>query len=107
VSIFGDFAASAEAHAKLLGGQNNAEDIKDGELAIAVMDRGWVFVGFITKLSNERIRVDCCHNIHKWGTERGLGQIALDGPTQETLLYPCAPVVGKPLFLIKASDSWL
>ena len=30
--------------------------------------------------------------IRKWGTTRGLGEIALSGPTQETVLDPCGAV---------------
>ena len=71
------------------------------------MDRGWVFVGFITKLNDNKIRLDCCHNIHRWGTTQGLGEIALEGPTKNTILYPSAPIVGTPIFLLKTSDKWL
>jgi hypothetical protein len=83
------------------------QDHKDGDFVIAVMDRGWVFVGFITNLPNERIRLDCCYNIHHWGTDKGLGQLAVYGPREETKLYEAGVIYGKPIFIMSADiDKW-
>lgn len=104
-SVFGKFAASQEMEKILSGDHLPFKDVKNGELAIVVLDRGWVFVGFVTHLEDERIRIDCCYNVHKWGAERGLGQIAVEGPTSETILYPAGPVYGKPIFLMGVNEE--
>lgn len=107
-SVFSDYNATIAAEKHLLNNQTNPlEDVQNGDLVIAVMDRGWVFIGFIMQLNNGKIRLDCCHNIHRWGTTKGLGEIAINGPTSETQLHPCEPIYGTPIFLMKASDKWL
>jgi len=53
--------------------------------AIVVADRGWVFVGDVEH-DGVWCRIRNARNIRRWGTERGLGQIAKDGPTESTVL---------------------
>ena len=64
----------------------------DGEIKIVLLQRGWVMVGVF-----ERNGSDCqLHKasvIRKWGTTKGLGQIANDGPTNETVLDKCHGIV--------------
>lgn len=54
-------------------------------IKIAVLQRGWVAVGRF-----ERTGSDCTlHDasvIRVWGTTKGLGEIALGGPTRKTVL---------------------
>ena len=107
MKAFRDHLIAIEAAKHLLNDVSVNRDVTNGDLVIAVMDRGWVFVGFITLLNDDRVRLDCCHNIHRWGTTQGLGEIAISGPTIDTELKPCEPIFGKPIFLIKASDKWL
>jgi hypothetical protein len=57
--------------------------------AIVVLDRGFVYVGTTTIEGN--CCVICCvienaRNIRVWGTTRGLGELALNGPTSKTKL---------------------
>ena len=56
-----------------------------GNIRIVILQRGWVMVG-----NFERNGSDCkLHNasvIRKWGTSKGLGEIASDGPTSSTVL---------------------
>lgn len=54
-------------------------------LAIIVLDRGWVFIGRIEKLPNE-VRIEHAGCIRRWGTSKGIGQLALEGPTSNTLV---------------------
>lgn len=52
---------------------------------IAILQRGWIFVGeYIQEGSACRLENAFC--IRTWGTEKGLGQIALGGPTGDTEL---------------------
>lgn len=64
----------------------------DSTVKIVILQRGWVMVGRL-----ERNGSDCkLHDasvIRKWGTTRGLGEIAEGGPTRETKLDKCNGVV--------------
>jgi hypothetical protein len=53
--------------------------------AIAVLDRGFVYVGDCVD-DGEWCVISNAKNIRYWGTERGLGQLALEGPTEKTKL---------------------
>jgi hypothetical protein len=89
-----------------IGGSSLAP-YKDGDLIIAVMDRGWVFVGLVTKLDGGEVRLDESYNVHRWGTTKGLGEIALNGPTSETVLNPAGTVYGKPILVFSTDiDKW-
>lgn len=53
--------------------------------AIAVLDRGFVYVGKVEH-DGEWCVITDARNVRYWGTERGLGQLALEGPTDKTRL---------------------
>lgn len=53
--------------------------------AIAVLDRGFVYVGDCV-YDGDTLTITNARNIRYWGTERGLGQLALEGPTDKTKL---------------------
>lgn len=57
----------------------------DGDIKIVILQRGWNMIGRFVRNGN-----DCkLHNaavIRKWGTSRGLGEIASGGPNPETKL---------------------
>lgn len=55
--------------------------------AIIVADRGFVYVGD-SRVDDQFAIVNNARNIRYWGTERGLGQLALEGPTDKTKLDP-------------------
>jgi len=59
----------------------------NGEIRIVVLSRGWIYIGkcYCTDLG-QTFRIDQAYNIRRWGTERGLGQIAINGPTENTVL---------------------
>lgn len=62
---------------------------------IIVADRGWVFVGHVTREENGDITITDCQNIRIWGTDSdkpGLGWLALHGPTDKTKLDDCGTV---------------
>ena len=54
---------------------------------IVILQRGWVFIGNLSKQGNQYFLTDA-NNIRKWGTTKGLGEIALNGPTDKTILDP-------------------
>jgi hypothetical protein len=52
---------------------------------ILIADRGWVYVGQPV-LQKDQIIVSTAFNVRRWGTASGLGELALQGPTKETIL---------------------
>jgi len=64
------------------------------EKRIVIVQSGWVFVGDKTAAPHvlSTIRLENASVIRVWGTERGLGQLALYGPQKDTILDPCGTV---------------
>lgn len=58
---------------------------------IVILQRGWIFVGLMTRKGNECQLTDAS-TIRNWGTTKGLGEIADGGPTGSTKLDPCPTV---------------
>ena len=58
---------------------------------IVILTYGWVMIGEYD-LSDTTVRLTNASVIRKWGTERGIGQIAISGPTKDTILDPCGTV---------------
>ncbi len=54
-------------------------------IRIVVMDKSFVSVGVYSRVA-DGVVLENAHVIRRWGTERGLGQIAQDGPTSSTIL---------------------
>lgn len=63
-----------------------------GDIKIVILQRGWVMVGRL-----ERKESECkLHNasvIRVWGTTKGLGELAINGPLSNTKLDKCGGVV--------------
>ncbi len=55
--------------------------------AIVVCDRGFVLVGNISTDDNY-LTIYNCSNVRRWGTSRGLGELATNGPLENTKLDP-------------------
>ncbi len=55
------------------------------EVKITILQRGWVFVGRFSK-EGSACKLTDAHNIRTWGTTKGLGEIAENGPTDTTKL---------------------
>ena len=74
---------------------------------IVIAQRGWIFVGDVTRAENEVV-IENAAVVRRWGTTRGLGQIASEGPTPHTILDPCPTVRIHPLSVVAAMDcaSW-
>lgn len=56
---------------------------------IFVVDSGWVFSGMIEDETNDVLKVTDAKVVAVWGTTRGLGELAKNGPTANTKLHPC------------------
>jgi len=56
-----------------------------GDIKIVILQRGWVMVGRLNRQGNDCTLSDASV-IRVWGTTKGLGEIALGGPTSSTKL---------------------
>jgi len=73
---------------------NPAKKIGEPIKAIVVVEAGWVLIGeYFPATPEKRAHMTDASVIRRWGTTAGLGQIALTGPTAETVLDPCGVVV--------------
>ncbi len=53
---------------------------------IVVVDSGFVFVGNVDSFESHMVTIHNARNIRVYGTENGLGQLALTGKTSSTVL---------------------
>lgn len=71
---------------------------QDGQKVIAILQRGWIFVGDYSQ-TGDIARLENASCIRRWGTKNGIGELALNGPLSEnapngpTILDPCPPVM--------------
>lgn len=57
----------------------------DHGLQIVVLDRGFIYVGE-TKTDGAFVIITNAKNIRRWGTSKGLGELAREGKKQNTIL---------------------
>ena len=68
--------------------EQTANDTRD--VRIAILQRGWVFVGVLSKKGTQYF-LDSALNIRLWGTTKGLGEL-VNGPLPTTKLDPVPQV---------------
>lgn len=72
------------------------------EKRIVVVESGWVFIGMWHPPEDERPAfMTEASNVRVWGTTAGLGELALNGPTESTVLDPCGIVIFDNLAAIR------
>lgn len=77
---------------ELLTGQSQAQPAPyQPAWRIVVLQRGWVVVGQVSQ-SGDDITITDASVIRNWGTSKGLGELALNGPLAATKLDPCGTV---------------
>ena len=64
----------------------------DSEVRIVLLQRGNVLVGYHSR-SGDDCKLERASVIRRWGTTKGLGEIASGGPTADTILDPANGVV--------------
>jgi hypothetical protein len=67
---------------------NILTDIK----AICILDKGFVYIGTLS-IDDKMATIEDAQCIRKWGTTKGLGQLALEGPQSSTVLDKVGTVV--------------
>lgn len=75
----------------------------DNPIVIAILQRGWVFVGRLDSIGDDRVLTDA-FVIRQWGTTKGLGEIAKGGPTSKTVLDPAGTVRFRALGAVATID---
>lgn len=59
---------------------------------IVVLDRGWVYVGH-PRVEGDNLVIEHAKNIRRWGTTKGLGQLAMEGAQPNTVLDEAGTVI--------------
>ena len=67
------------------------ESIKS-DIKIVILQRGWVMVGRFIRNGSD-CKLENASVIRSWGTTKGLGEIAIGGPTSNTKLDKCGGLV--------------
>ena len=65
-----------------------SEKPQEGVTKIVILQRGWIMVGKFERKDSECKLYDASV-IRNWGTTKGLGEIAENGPTKDTKLDKC------------------
>lgn len=65
-----------------------------GKKSVFVVNSGWVFLCDAYEKNDGAYHLINASTIRKWGTTKGLGELAIGGPTKETIMDPCGtPIV--------------
>lgn len=72
-------------------------------MRIVIAQRGWVFVGKYAENGDEVVLTDASC-VRRWGTKKGLGEIATNGPLPNTTLDPMGTVRMHRLSLVATID---
>ena len=98
----------AKELARVFGGQGGDFRLAaEGEQIIVVLQRGWVVVGTYSQ-SGETSTISNAKIIRRWGTTKGLGELAEKGPLPNTVLDSCPPVrfhVREAVFAMEVNDD--
>lgn len=84
-------------------------DTVSSPIKIVILQRGWIVVGRVSQ-DGDQVSVSSASVIRKWGTTKGIGEIALRGPTANTVLDKCGMVRAHQLEIVATIDceeaSW-
>ena len=58
---------------------------KNSDIKIVILQRGWVMIGRYSK-DGDIVTLENAYVIRAWGTNKGLGELALDGKQSSTKL---------------------
>lgn len=68
-----------------------SDSLGKGEKRIVILQRGWIYVGDYY-LNGTEGRIENASCIRKWGTSKGLGELAEEGVKSDTKLDKCPTV---------------
>ena len=70
---------------------SNVLEIK-GDIKIVILQRAWNMIGRFERDGND-CKLHNAHVIRRWGTTKGLGELATNGKQSNTVLDKCGGVV--------------
>lgn len=74
---------------QILGGKESskppASGSSDAGLQIVILDRGFVYVGDVS-IDADWVTIKNARNIRRWGTTKGLGELAKSGPLKDSVI---------------------
>jgi hypothetical protein len=73
-------------------------------MKIVIGQRGWVWIGEYAE-EGDRVVLTNARCIRRWGTTKGLGEIAEGGPTEKTVLDPAGTVRIHVLAVVATLDA--
>lgn len=81
-------------------------------MTILILQRGWVVIGEMER-DGPYVTLRNAAVIRRWGTDKGIGQLAIEGPRPETILDRCPSVRAHELTIVmeipcdaKATAIW-
>ena len=80
------------------------KEVIKGNVKIVILQRGWNMVGRFERNGSD-CKLSGASVIRVWGTIKGLGEIALHGPTSKTVLDRCNGVVEFDYLTVVATIS--
>lgn len=80
-----------------------SNEISNKVRQIVILQRGWIVVGDVEQVGT-KVTITDASVIRRWGTTNGLGQLALAGPTKETILDACGTVRAHELAVVATMD---
>ena len=92
----------------IINGETYVKKDDSSPIKICILQRGWVMVGRFDRVGNDCTLTDASV-IRVWGTTKGLGEIALNGPTSTTRLDPCGIArfdYLTTIAVLDCSDAW-
>jgi len=72
-----------------------------GNIKIVILPRGWNIIGYFSK-EGTQCKLENASVIRRWGTTKGLGELAEKGKLKDTILDPCGTVEFHELTVIAA-----
>jgi len=87
----------------IVDGETYVRKSADGAIKIVVLQRGWVAVGRYSRDGDDCALTDASV-IRTWGTKKGLGEIAAEGPKSGTTLDPAGTVTFHVLTTVLTLD---
>lgn len=61
---------------------------------IVILQRGWVVLGDVSYgPRSDILHIKNASIIRQWGTTKGIGQLAIQGPTDKTILDPAGTII--------------
>lgn len=81
---------------------------KELGIHVAIIDNGFAYLGRVIEEENYYVIIQGV-NVRRSGTDRGFGQLAIEGPQKESALDPCPPIMvpkNRLCHFIECAEVW-